>query len=312
MRECLDEGILQSYADGELSLEMTEVVATHIAACAHCAEAAREAEQETAIFASAFAPEMSLSVPTARLRERLDVAIAGLQTPPRPAMTESNGSRLRAWLGALFAPFAVAPRQAIGFASLAVALAAFAVIFSTVYLKRSGSEYASEVRTAEPLAFSIPEIQERETIVPAVIPEKDNDQVVRARYATRSPRPRALANKEEGTTTTTTTAKNSPAPTQPAPPKDTFLPGERSYLTAIASLTTTLESNEGGTLKPSLRAEYERNLAVVDQAIEVTRRAARSNPRDEDAATFLLTAYQSKVDLLNTVADQARFSASAR
>ena len=95
-------------------------------------------------------------------------------------------------------------------------------------------------------------------------------------------------------------------------PKDPLLPGERSYLTAIASLTTTLETSEGGSLKPSLRAEYERNLAVVDQAIEATRRAARSDPRDEDAATFLLAAYQSKVDLLNTVADQARFSASAR
>jgi hypothetical protein len=299
--------MIQSYADGELSIEMAEVVTTHIAACALCAEAVREAEQETAIFATAFAPEMSLSVPTARLRERLDVAIAGMPSPP-PVMTESSpGSRLRAWLSSLFAPFAVAPRQAIGFASLAVALVAFALIFSTLYPGRSGSEYAKEVRTALPVAFNIPDLKGQETTAPVEIIEKRKDQIVRVRYAPQKVRPHTQANRED----VTTTANNSPAPKpQPAaPPRDTFLPGERSYLTAIASLTTTLESNEGGTLKPSLRAEYERNLAVVDQAIEVTRRAARSNPRDEDAATFLLAAYQSKVDLLNTVADQARFSA---
>ena len=309
MRECLNEGIIQSYADGELSLEMKEVVATHIAACARCAEAAREAENETAIMATAFAPEMSLNVPTARLRERLDVAIAGMHSPS-PVMTESPGSRLRAWLSALFAPFAVAPRQAIGFASLAVALVAFAVIFSTVYLGRSNSEYAKEVRTAETIAFNIPELQERETKVPDEVNRINDGGVINVKGAVKKPRLLMEGQRENGFPTMAW--NKGPTPLQPATPKDTFLPGERSYLTAIASLTTTLESNGDAMLKPSLRAEYERNLAVVDQAIEATRRAAKSNPRDEDAATFLLAAYQSKVDLLNTVADQARFSASAR
>ena len=136
MRECLDEALIQSYADGELSLEMMEEAATHIAACAACAEAVREAENEISIMASAFAPEMSLSVPTARLRERIDAAIADLQ-PQTPLAIDASGSRFRAWLGALFAPFAIAPRHALGFASLA-AVVAFAAITS---LARSEPEF---------------------------------------------------------------------------------------------------------------------------------------------------------------------------
>lgn len=307
MRECLDEGMIQGYADGELSLEMMEAAALHIAACAACAVAASEAENETAMMAAAFAPEMSLSVPTASLRERLDAAIAGLQ-PPVPAATEIQGLRLRAWLGSLLTPLSFAPRHAISFASLA-AVVAFAVIFSAVFLRRSGSEYAREAKAAQPVAISIPELKAPVTIAPGEIIGGGRETIVRVRYAPRNLHSRVAEKREEGTPEV---VKNSPAPKQPAPPKDTLLPGERSYLTAIASLTTTLESNGDATLKPSLRAEYERNLAVVDQAIETTRRAAKSNPRDEDAATFLLTAYQSKVDLLNTVADQARLSASIR
>jgi hypothetical protein len=308
MRECLDEGLIQSYADGELSLEMTEAVAMHIAACATCAAVVSEAEQETAMMAAAFAPEMSLSVPTVRLRERLDTAIAELQ-PTAPVATETEGSRLRAWLTSLFAPLSFAPRQAVSFASL-LAVLAFALIFSTIWLRRSGPEYAREARTAQPFAVSIHEIKVQETSAPVENPKINEGGVVAVKVRTEK-RGLRIQNKEGGFPIVPwnngLTATN-----KPAPPKDTLLPGERSYLTAIASLTTTLEASGDAALKPSLRAEYERNLAVVDQAIEVTRRAAQSNPKDEDAATFLLAAYQSKVDLLNTVADQVRLSASGR
>ena len=306
MRECLDEGLIQSYADGELSLEMMEAAATHIAACAVCAEAAREAENEINIMASALAPEMSLSVPTARLRERIDAAIADLQ-PQTPLVKAGSGSRIRAWLGAIFAPMAIAPRHAFGFASLA-AVVAFAVIFSVLQLRNSGFEQARDVIAAMPVDYSIPDIEVPEVKDPEVGTGGVN--VIAVKQAVKKSRPRVQRNREERAPLI---ANNNPAPKQPAvAPKDTLLPGERSYLTAIASLTTTLENSGDAALKPSLRVEYERNLAVVDQAIEATRHAARSNPNDDDAASFLLVAYQSKVDLLNTVADQARLSASAR
>jgi hypothetical protein len=56
-------------------------------------------------------------------------------------------------------------------------------------------------------------------------------------------------------------------------------------------------------MRPALQAEYERNLALVDRAIAATRSAAKRNPNDPDAAEFMFSAYQSKVDLLNTIAD---------
>jgi hypothetical protein len=81
-----------------------------------------------------------------------------------------------------------------------------------------------------------------------------------------------------------------------------LLPGERSYLQTIAKLDSTIKSNEKD-MRPALQVEYQRNLAVVDRAIAATRSAAKSNPNDPDAADFMFAAYQSKVDLLNTIAD---------
>jgi hypothetical protein len=81
-----------------------------------------------------------------------------------------------------------------------------------------------------------------------------------------------------------------------------LLPGERSYLKTIAVLDSTLKLSNR-TMAPALQAEYQRNLALVDRALATARTAAKRNPNDPDAADFMFTAYQSKVDLLNTVAD---------
>jgi hypothetical protein len=54
---------------------------------------------------------------------------------------------------------------------------------------------------------------------------------------------------------------------------------------------------------PALQVEYEHSLAVINNAIAATRDVARKNPKDPQAAQFVLTAYQSKVDLMNQFAD---------
>jgi hypothetical protein len=96
--------------------------------------------------------------------------------------------------------------------------------------------------------------------------------------------------------------KPAPASTSPKAAPVKLIPGERSYLQAIARLDSTIKSNQKN-MRPALQVEYERNLAVVDRAIAATRSAAKSNPNDPDAADFMFAAYQSKVDLLNTIAD---------
>jgi hypothetical protein len=65
-------------------------------------------------------------------------------------------------------------------------------------------------------------------------------------------------------------------------------------------------------LKPALRVTYERNIAILDSAIAQTRQVASQNPKDKDAVGFLMSAYQSKVELLTKVADQAQVSALGR
>ena len=61
-----------------------------------------------------------------------------------------------------------------------------------------------------------------------------------------------------------------------------------------------------------MRADYERNLALLDSAISRTREVAKQNPKDKDAVGFLMSAYQSKVELLTRVADQAQVAALGR
>ena len=100
--------------------------------------------------------------------------------------------------------------------------------------------------------------------------------------------------------------------TTPAETKEQALPGEKDYQSAIASLEKTIKMGGDASLKPALRVDYERNLAILDGAIAQTRQVAARNPKDKDAVGFLMSAYQSKVELLTKVADQAQVAALGR
>jgi hypothetical protein len=104
------------------------------------------------------------------------------------------------------------------------------------------------------------------------------------------------------TTAGNTTAANADAPVEPV------LADEKTYLISIASLTSAIEAQSAEGMTPTLRAEYERNLAVVNQAILSSRVAARRTPLDTDATEFLRAAYQNKVELLSAVADQTQLA----
>lgn len=300
MKDHIEEGILQSYVDDELPPETAERVAAHIAACRLCAEAFNEAANETAMFTTAFEAEMTLDVPTVRLRERIDAAIAEIN---RPNEIVEPGWSLNGWLASLAGLFKVSPQRAVGFASL-IALVAFAAIFATIQLRRSGSSEA-----------------------PATVASNEKTTKTTPPGTRDKPAPPTGVNNSNGSAETD---RNTPAVKPPKPkkqvkptlvpepgqlPKDelaTTLPGEQNYLKAIDSLTVEIQSSGETAMKPSLRAEYERNLAIVDQAIDSTRRVARRHPKDPDAASFLYSSYQSKLDLLSAVAEQVRPSIATR
>jgi anti-sigma factor RsiW len=285
MRECLDEGILQSFCDGELSGSQVERVTAHLTHCSSCSAAMQELLSYTELVSAALEPEFQAAVPSEQLRARINAAVDGL-----------NGSSVRqiqgtgSWFGSLAGLFSLRPQQALAYASLAAVLA-FAAIFGVAYFKQT------PVVTNEQVAQT-----PRDTTAPSkTVPP----QPTASQEKTAAPAP-----EEKQKTNTQTPQETAPPPVRPsrrpyapreAVAKVKLLPGEKSYLKTIAALDSTIKNEKP--MQPALRAEFERNLALVDRALAAARNAAKKNPNDPDAAEFVFSAYQSKVDLLNTVAD---------
>lgn len=290
MRECLDEGILQSYFDGELSSEHMEGVTSHLVSCMSCAAASRGLEEEFLLLSSALRPEFDVTVPTERLRHRIDVAVAGLQLDNQNAVRNPVVMPGRGWVRSLSALFVFTPQRTFGYAALAVMLA-FGTILGVLQLRQSPS----------------PTIDQQDNVAQVKSPQAPIIETLNTDSKPVSPVTSGTA------TPSPVIARDRILRTRPVTPRATvsdqavaevkLLPGERSYLKTIAALDSTIKSKSNRPMRPSLRAEYERNLAVVDRALAATRNAAKKNPNDPDAAEFMFNAYQSKVDLLNTVAD---------
>ena len=286
MTRCLDEATLQSYFDGELSPQLMERASSHLASCVTCAASARELAEETALLTSALAAEFEASVPTQALRARIDAAVLGERV--------ANAERVEkaGFFASLASVFSFNSQRNLGYASLAVVVA-FGAILGIVKFRQAEVQPQNTDFQANVPSKTVPVDNQ----APKTVEVADNgiETPVPAR-ARRAVVPQRIKNSPRATIASVT------------PVKDTvqLLPGERSYLQAIARLDSTIKSNKNA-MRPSLQVEYERNLAVVDRAIAATRNAAKSNPTDPDAADFMFAAYQSKVDLLNTIAD-ARLS----
>jgi len=299
-RRCLDEGLLQAYLDGELSQEQTREAAAHVAACEACAEALAEAEGESAFFAAAFAPDESVNAPTAILRSRVNAAVARLEAETEANRAHTRGRNFGGFLASLSGLFAFTPQGAAAFASL-LAVVALAVIYFAV-LRQPGkpvndNRVIAKAENTPPAAT--PEVgkkaEEIKNIGESELQPPEVSNVI-AVSAKRSGGGRVLHTK-------------TPAFRPKAPE---VLPGEQEYQTAIASLEKTIKLGGDATLRPAVRVSYERDLALLDSAIKETRRVAAENPKDKDAVGFLMSAYQSKVELLTKVADQAQVAALGR
>jgi negative regulator of sigma E activity len=270
MRDCIDEGTLQAWFDGELSSETAANVTSHVNTCAHCAEAARTLKAENSLMATAIAAEFSQSVPTERLRQRLDARIAALNSGTSPKNSAPRWT-LSSWFA--FRPLAYASVAAV------VLLAAF---LGFVYLKKENANPpVKEARNQ-----NLPELPQPSP-QPPIVPDGNK------------PEPPILSgdNKPNPPSSPQTPRRMKRNPPAPRTNEPSFVKQEREYQTTIARLNETFHSKPP--LRPSLRVEYEYNLALIDNAITATRDVARKNPKDPHAAQFVLSAYQSKVDLMN-------------
>jgi hypothetical protein len=286
MKECPDEGRLQSFFDGELPAEMMEKTARHVASCATCARAAREVESENAIFLQALEPEMVAGVPTEQLRMRIAEAIAEMNSPLRQAASDPVGRS--SWLASLTELFRFTPQRATAFAGM-LAIIILGSVFAAVKLrneqKASPTSKMPIVKVTPPAPIAGP------TDSPRFGPPDDQRTEQVTSRDSRSNRARpfdALATED-----------------RLAGVK--LIPGEESYLRTIAGLDVGLKGGQRS-MSPATRAEYERNLKLVDYAIAATRSKAKRSPHDPDAAEFMFAAYQSKIDLLSTMTETARLT----
>lgn len=283
MKECLQEEVLQSYLDGELHERRVEQVTSHLASCITCNDLARQLEQENSALAAALAPEFETAVPSERLRQRIDAAIGSARI--EAAVGNAPAGSVRDWLSSLSDLFTFRPQRALGYASLLLIVGFGLILGMMRWQTMPTTSTDSVVATASPAPSPEPTTAPPATSVPPSSEPPAKSTVPRQRGSAVAVRTASRQNE---------TAANHVK----------LLPGERSYLQTIAQLDSTLKSDKGR-MKPDVQAEYQRNLAFVDRTLAVARTAAKSNPNDPDATEFMFSAYQSKVDLLNTVA-QAR------
>ncbi|HEX8162468.1 MAG TPA: zf-HC2 domain-containing protein [Pyrinomonadaceae bacterium] len=323
MRDCSDDATLQAYLDGELPPARAASVAAHLAACAACAAAAREAAREFAMFATAFGAGEGLPVPTERLRAGIEARIAQMQATPvaQPAVAAPTlVERLRAFASSL----AFAPQQATAFASFAVAAALLGALFYAfrpqTRAPRLNQNAAREIASVNSQADGRGGVIDNG---PAGAKTTNKDAAVGTAPGAagrgsegRTNRASALPvrfNSRRGSGAGDAAAAGVPARAEGEAAADAaLLPVEKSYVTAIASLKSSIEGGGAQSLTPTLRAEYERNLALVDRAIAASRASARRAPADKDAQDFLRAAYQDKLDLLHTVSDQTQLASITR
>jgi anti-sigma factor RsiW len=269
MNNCIEEGALQAWLDGELAADKAASVTTHLAVCPECAAAARTVEAESLFLAEALAPEFTATVPTERLRQRVDAAVAELHQSRTPVVTASRWNFFTEFFGSW---------RPLAYASFA-AVILLAAIIGVVYFKNQPPTSIANVNKSPvnaPVVKPSPSevVQSRENVnpVPSTSP-------VRIAY---KPKPERRVRISE-------------------PDARSIEWQERQYENAIAKLGDALKTQPP--MRPALQVEYEYNMAVIDSAIATSRDAAKKKPKDPLANQFMLAAYQSKVDFMNQIAD---------
>lgn len=275
MKNCIDEGVLQAWFDGELPVNEAASVAAHLNVCGACAATANAVETESLILREALAPEFAANVPGERLRQRVDSAVTAVQQANAPAIRASRRDMFRNFFGS-FRPLAYASVAAV---VLVAAIAGF------VYLKK---QKTTSITAKDNPSSLLPSPRQS----PTQVAQQPYDDTVKP---------------EPSSPKLAVVRKHRPAvrPRTEEPDAMSLAWQQRQYEYAIAQLGEALKYQPR--MRPALQVEYEYNMAVADSTIAATREAAKKNPKDPLANQSMLTAYQSKVDLMNEVAQARAF-----
>ena len=309
MRSCLDEGIIQAFLDGELDAAAVEHVAQHVALCDDCAVALSESEQETEFAFAALEHEFDTLVPTQRLWTKINASLES------DAKSRSLWQRLTAAVSGW--GFQMSMPSVAAFASLLIVFGLFVALFSIK--PENSNEFvaqrteprqepavtvtnpASAVAPGEKVAPGDPIEEADQVNLASAKPQAPKAAFTKAVYTEKDNRP-AREIKSRKTETDQTPIVTAPA----------YLPGEESYVKTIATLSETVDSRKDTALKPSARFAYEKDMAVIDDAIEKMRKEVKKNPSNKAAKRVLYATYQNKIDLLNAVTEKTELMASLR
>lgn len=300
--KCLDIGTIQAFLDGELPSGLSDNAARHLSACDRCALQLTQAEEETAVVFSALEKEFNALVPTQRLWAKINDSI--------------QEQRKSFWQPIL----AFFKNPTVG------AFAAFLVVFGlfVAYLSlrtADSTDYAAVNEAKKTVAVknvsvSVPvksaegenPANEPETVVAASSTEKkDKENNKNYRVVTAN-----FDEKEIKRKTAEPILPNQDFKPKSQPASYEYIPGEQSYIKTIASLEKTIDGSKEEVLNASAQFNFARNIAVVDDAINKLRAEVKKNPGNETARQLLMTSYQNKVDLLNSVAEKTELMASIK
>ncbi len=77
---------------------------------------------------------------------------------------------------------------------------------------------------------------------------------------------------------------------------------EEHYQAAIKALETAIDGKEKE-LNPELVKVLKKNLAIIDDSIQICRAAVQEHPENPEANRFLIICYRKKIELLNEIKD---------
>ena len=282
--DCFDIGTIQAFLDGELAHEEISRVAGHIAQCDACAVMLAQAEDESAIVFPALEREFNTLVPTQRLWNKINDEIA----------IERNNQPFwhRAWAYLRIA--LVNPSIAVA-ASVLIVAGLVAVLWMNRAPVNNTVAGTNSVKSVVPPADSNPAFKTTadQTNIPVPQPTTRFERAAYRSDDRRTPAPAVSR-----------TSANASS--------DGYMPGEESYVKTISSLSRSVEEQKDNVLRPSERIAYERDMAVVNDAIAKVRKEVKKNPKNESAKDVLYSSYQNKIDLLNSVSQKEELLVSMR
>jgi len=301
--KCFEIGKIQAILDGETSSEMTSRITEHIAMCDACATRLADADEENSIVFSTLDREFNTLVPTQRLWTRINETIS------------VEKSRLYVWQRFL-AAFPVLQLASPTFAAIAgvIMLVTTFAVLNGVRNRVDSGMIASVPSPAVvgTTSVSIPETAPAAPVAQTVASSTDAKQSKPAVVQAAVKESRIPAEKIRNVVNAEYVAARRDPIRDVSAVEAAYLPGEDSYVKTISDLKQSVDGKKDRVLTPSSRVSYERDMAVVNDSIKRMQMVVRKNPRNQAAKQVLYSAYQDKIDLLNSVAQREELMASLR